>query len=94
MAGPVPAIHDFVSGCKDVDVRDKRAHDGGVEWVEHCETHILEVEVVSAALNLPSNHTGRLSCLRGGSSTVLPRSIARARTMRGRVACGMITSSI
>src|SRR5689334_25005355 len=39
-------------------------------------------------------HTGKLSCLRGGSSTVLPRSIARARAMRGRVACGMITSSI
>jgi hypothetical protein len=40
------------------------------------------------------NHTGKLSCLRGGSSTVLPRSVAKARAMRGRVACGMITSSI
>ena len=39
-------------------------------------------------------HTGKLSCLRPGISTVLPRSIASARAMRGRVACGMITSSI
>jgi hypothetical protein len=42
----------------------------------------------------PTDYTGKLSCLRGGSSTVLPRSIASARAMRGRVACGMITSSI
>jgi hypothetical protein len=28
MAGPDPAIHDFVSFCtKDVDARDKRGHD-------------------------------------------------------------------
>jgi hypothetical protein len=39
-------------------------------------------------------HTGKLSCLRPGISTVLPRSIAKARARRGRVALGMITSSI
>ena len=39
-------------------------------------------------------HTGKLSCFRPGISTVLPRSIASARAMRERVACGMITSSI
>ena len=39
-------------------------------------------------------HTGKLSCLRPGISTVLPRSMASARAMRGRVACGMMTSSI
>ena len=39
----------------------------------------------------PANYR---ACFRGGISTVLPRSIASARAMRGRVACGMITSSI
>lgn len=39
-------------------------------------------------------HTGKLSCFLPGISTVLPRSMASARAMRGRVACGMITSSI
>ena len=39
-------------------------------------------------------YTGKLSCLRPGISTVFPRSIASARAMRGRVACGMMTSSI
>jgi hypothetical protein len=39
-------------------------------------------------------YTGKLSCFRPGISTVLPRSIASARAIRGRVACGMITSSI
>jgi hypothetical protein len=39
-------------------------------------------------------YTGKLSCLRPGISTVFPRSIASARAMRGRVAWGMITSSI
>jgi len=41
-----------------------------------------------------NDHTGKLSCLRPGISTVFPRSIARARAMRGRVAWGMITSSM
>ena len=40
------------------------------------------------------NHTGKLSCFLPAISTVLPRSIASARAMRGRVARGMITSSI
>jgi hypothetical protein len=40
------------------------------------------------------HHTGKLSCLRPGISTVLPRSIAKARAIRGRVADGMMTSSI
>jgi hypothetical protein len=43
-------------------------------------------------LNVP--YTGKLSCFLPGISTVFPRSIARARAMRGRVACGMITSSM
>jgi hypothetical protein len=40
------------------------------------------------------NYTGKLSCFLPGISTVLPRSIARARAMRERVALGMMTSSI
>jgi len=28
MAGPVPAIHVFISGHRDVDARDRRGHDG------------------------------------------------------------------
>lgn len=39
-------------------------------------------------------HTGKLSCFRGGSSTVLVRSMASARAMRERVIDGMMTSSI
>ena len=39
-------------------------------------------------------HTGKLSCLRAGISTFLPRSIPNARASRLRVARGMITSSI
>jgi hypothetical protein len=39
-------------------------------------------------------HSGRLSCLRQGSSTFFVLSIASARAMRRRVECGMITSSI
>jgi hypothetical protein len=39
-------------------------------------------------------HTGKLSCFLPGISTVLLRSMASARAMRGRVALGMITSSI
>ena len=41
-----------------------------------------------------SRYTGKLSCFLAGISTVLPRSIASARAMRERVACGMMTSSI
>ena len=40
------------------------------------------------------NHTGKLSCFLAGISTFFPRSIAKARAMRLRVECGMITSSI
>jgi hypothetical protein len=29
MAGPVPAIHDFLGPKKDVDARHKAGHDGG-----------------------------------------------------------------
>jgi hypothetical protein len=39
-------------------------------------------------------YTGKLSCFRPGIFTVFPRSIASARAMRGRVACGVITLSI
>ncbi len=39
-------------------------------------------------------YTGKLSCFRPGISTCLLRSMASARAMRWRVACGMITSSI
>ena len=42
----------------------------------------------------PTPHTGKLSCFLPGISTVFPHSIASARAMRGRVACGMITSPI
>ena len=38
------------------------------------------------------SYTGKLSCLRPGISTVLPRSMARARAMRGRVVCGILAS--
>src|SRR6266581_6956937 len=41
-----------------------------------------------------SPHSGKLSCRLAGISTVLWRSMASARAMRRRVACGMITSSI
>ena len=60
------------------------------------ERHVFGAHFVERANcgNFSHPHTGKLSCLRGGSSTVLPRSIAKARAMRGRVACGMITSSI
>ena len=60
----------------------------------------LQHQILSLERNLfprQSNdllHTGKLSCFRPGISTVFPRSIASARAMRGRVACGMITSSI
>jgi hypothetical protein len=39
-------------------------------------------------------HSGKLSCFLPGISTVFPRSIASALAIRGRVTCGMITSSI
>jgi len=57
----------------------------------------IEISNASSSFRLPIiayHHTGKLSCLRPGISTVFPRSIASARAMRGRVACGMITSSI
>jgi hypothetical protein len=38
---------------------------------------------------MPS-HTGKLSCFLVGISTVLPRSMASARAMRGRVVCGVL----
>ena len=41
-----------------------------------------------------SFHSGRLSCLRAGISTRLLPSMASARAMRARVACGIITSSM
>jgi hypothetical protein len=44
--------------------------------------------------NFPDSYNGKLSCLRPGSSTVFPRSIASARATRRRVVLGMITSSI
>ena len=40
------------------------------------------------------DHSGRLSCLRAGISSLFSRSIASARATRARVACGMITSSM
>ena len=39
-------------------------------------------------------HRGKLSCFLPGISTRLPRSMASALAIRGRVARGMITSSI
>src|ERR1700733_313441 len=47
----------------------------------------------SALEHEPRTHTGKLSCFLPGISTVLPRSIAKARAMRGRVVLGIITSS-
>ncbi len=42
----------------------------------------------------PADHIGMLSCFLTGSSIFLSRSIAKARAIRRRVECGMITSSI
>ena len=48
------------------------------------------LRMATGAGNIPtrSHYTGRLSCLRGGTSTVLPRSMASARAMRGRIPLG------
>ncbi len=79
---------------EDVDGRNKSGHDGEIRrpLIRHAFTTLATLS--HRGERERKNYTGRLSCFRFGTSTCLFFSMASARAMRLRVACGMMTSSI